>query len=89
MTTTVYALMLMALLNGKAPVGKADETTLAQLPKGSAGKVCLALRLDERLGQPRPETVGLVGEYHNGRFIRVDRGWQQGNQLSVGVRREF
>lgn len=89
MSSTVYALLIMALLNGKAPVNPAQDTTLAQLPKGSAGKVSLALRMDERLDKPRPESVGLVGEYHNGRFIRVDRGWQQGNQLSVGLRREF
>jgi hypothetical protein len=89
MSTTVYALLLMALLNGKAPVSQPQETTLAQLPMGSAGKVSLALRMDERLDKPRPESVGLVGEYHNGRFIRVDRGWREDNRLSVGVRREF
>lgn len=89
MSTTVYALLFMALLNGKAPVSNPQETTLAQLPQGSAGKVRLALRMDERLGQPRPENVGLVGEYHNGRFFRVDRGWREDNRLSVGLRREF
>ena len=89
MSATVYALLLMALLNGKAPVSQTHETTLAQMPKGSAGKVSLALRMDERLDQPRPDSLGLVGEYHNGRFIRVDRGWREDNRLSVGLRREF
>lgn len=89
MSSTVYALLFMALLNGKAPVSNPQETTLAQLPQGSAGKVRLALRMDERLDTPRPESLGVVGEFHNGRFIRVDQGLNRDNRLSVGMRRTF
>lgn len=89
MSSTVYALVFMALLNGKAPVVHPQETTLAQLPPGSAGKVRLALRMDESLDTPRPDSLGVVGEFHNGRFIRVDQGWRKDNRLSVGLRKTF
>lgn len=97
MSTTVYALLIMALLNGKASVNPAQDTTLAQLPKGSAGKVSLALRMDRRLdggagarlAEPRPEGFGLVGEYHDGRFLRVDRGAGRDTRIGVGIKRTF
>lgn len=89
MSSTVYALVFMALLNGKAPVVQQQEATLAALPPGSAGRIKLALRMDESLGTPRPDSLGVVGEFHNGRFIRVDQSWRKDNRLSVGLSRTF
>lgn len=90
MSSAVYALLMVAMLNGKAPTTTAHETSLAPLAKGPAGKVSLSLRMDERLdGPPRPQNISLGGEFHNGRFVRVERGWRDDNRLMVGVKRQF
>lgn len=89
MSATVYALIAIALLNGKAPSVNQREATLAQLPPGGSGKVKLTLRMDEELNRTRPGRLGLMGEYKDGRYIRVERNMRSGQDITLGMRREF
>jgi len=89
MTKHAFISMLITFLAWPAWADVQEPRNLAQLSEGEAGRLILVARQDALQAAPRLESIGLRGEYRDGRLFWVDRRQDGGTVVGMGFQRRF
>lgn len=83
----VYALLTTLL---SMPVwADMEPRPLLELSKGESGRLMLVAQPDARQLEARLESIGIRGEYRDGRMLWVDRRQDGGTVVGMGFQRRF
>jgi hypothetical protein len=89
MTKPVLFAMLITFLAMPAWAEHQEARSLAQLSKGESGQLLLVAKEDALQASPRLESIGLRGQYRDGRLFWVDRHQNGGTVVGMGFQRRF